>query len=570
MGQCAPSSTPYYSPYSRDDEEFSFASHAGAYRCNVGIGIPVPHNHKASSQNGLGKNVDHRQRNDDAHQGFDHNSSLNDTRINFLQVHQSDIPQRCIVDQSEVKRVVWLQIDELLRRRGQLKMHGTFVDQRASKNIRLANRNQEDVGTIDKEFGACDQKSLFGECSDHEGGTPSILSEFTSASNATVVRTNTKQRNQKALDTNDVAMAGTVNTPLLVRSSFSTCLTNQRDSRLNRCPSVLRLKMKANFGRFYSQCYLMMFPDRPKPIVGRAARKEGEIPDLTCESSESSFTSSYNSYNDHIYCSDHGSIPPTKPIKCSVTSEPFLDLAIMGCLGLVPRKQDRNSLRSSRRQLKHPCEKSPDHYVVLINKRSGTPLAVCALKATSGSPVVRIYATRQRAYAQKPTATTQQLGLDWAKDLPLFAWAEIISEGDFPNKVKFTAYIAERSEGCFSSKASYEATFDGSDNGANSAVRSPVIKIMGRTDNERTLSGCAIISIQADETTPATPKNISDVSFRIDIARGIDPAFLICFTAIIDEVLEKSMRVKCKNRIRRRVRKDSFSLTKERLDTCSR
>jgi len=192
------------------------------------------------------------------------------------------------------------------------------------------------------------------------------------------------------------------------------------------------------------------------------------------------------------------------------------------------------------------------------------------MKATSGSPVVRIYATRQRAFAQKPAATTQQLGLDWADDLPLYAWAEVISEGDFPDKIKFSVFMANRSEGCFSSQPSYKATFDGSGTDGNGAVRSPVIKMMGRTDKERTLSGCALISIQADETMTTAGNKVSDLSFHIDLAQGMDPAFFICFTAVVDEIIEKSMRMQCKNQTRRRIRKDSFALTKERLEARAR
>merc|ERR1712086_811649 len=97
-----------------------------------------------------------------------------------------------------------------------------------------------------------------------------------------------------------------------------------------------------------------------------------------------------------------------------------------------------HALRSSRRQLRHQYEKTPDHCIVLVNRRSGSPLAVCAMKETSSSPIVRIYYTRQIAFAQKPTTTTQQLGLDWADDLPLYAYAEVNYKGDFPDEMNFS------------------------------------------------------------------------------------------------------------------------------------
>ena len=178
----------------------------------------------------------------------------------------------------------------------------------------------------------------------------------------------------------------------------------------------------------------------------------------------------------------------------------------------------------------------------------------CAMKAASGDPVVRIYATRQRVFAQRPAATTRQLGLDWADDLPLYAWAEVVSDGECLNTMKFSVFMANGSEGRFSSQPSYEASLHG--------VEHPVIKILGKTDMESTFSGCALISVCVDESSGKG----TDVSFNLDLAQGIDPALMICFTAIVDEVMETSMRTQCKIHARRRIRKACYSLAKKRGD----
>jgi hypothetical protein len=565
MGQCAPSSP---LECSIDDDEHSFVVTPPD---DVGCHIGLPY--QRMFQNNDEKSSHGRLRNIITNDEFD-NKSDNKERKTFLQAHQPDIRQRCIVDQNEIKRVVWLQSDELLRRQGTLKMHG----------ILPIARNQISVGTnVIENEGEDDRKSMFSE--------PSIVSGITSASNTTVVRTNMKKKSKnekKIRDTHlstyaasspppcnlsNVIKRETVNCSRVAISDHPSNSKHITGKDLDRRQfiSVLRLKMKANIGWFYTQRYLKMFPTELKPIVGKVPRKERGIPGLSSESSNSSFSSGCSSSRDDTHCIDYGSMPPIRPVICPVTNESFFDLATTGCLGLVPREQDHKALKSSRRQLRDHYEKSPDHCIVLINKRSGSPLAVCALKATSGSPVVRIYATRQMSFAQKPTATTRQLGLDWADDLPLYTWAEVKSEGDYLDEISFTVFMVKRFDGCFSSQPSYKASFGGHATDDNGAVRSPVIKMVGRTENERQMSGCALIWIQAEKVTTRThSEHASDLSFRIHLAQGIDPAFLICFTAIVDEILEKAMRMRCQNHRRRLTRTDSFSLTKERLEARSR
>jgi hypothetical protein len=237
-------------------------------------------------------------------------------------------------------------------------------------------------------------------------------------------------------------------------------------------------------------------------------------------------TTTHSHFGDEI---DFGGGPPSSPIRLMVTDSPFMDLAVTGSLGLVSRPRSRPLMSSPpRKQLK-----SPAHYIVLLNRRSGIPLAVCALKAAStGPPVVRIYTTKRRVFGQRPAASTRKLGLDWSESLPLYTWAEIVTEGKHPDAVKYSIFMASGSDGRFEDTPSYRAT--------HHASGSPVIRMVGRTERDAAHTGCAVISLSQDED--ATDEH--GVFFHLSIARGIDPALIICFAAFLDEVVEKAMRLR--------------------------
>mmetsp|Transcript_22422 Transcript_22422/g.39419 ORF Transcript_22422/g.39419 Transcript_22422/m.39419 type:complete len:589 (-) Transcript_22422:47-1813(-) len=582
MGQCQPLSIP--SSYSLDEEEFSVAATPhGLFPCsaiNMQVGRPQLND------------VELRYGNE------------KDIRKCFLKLHRPDMAQRCIIDPDEVMEQLLLQADELLRRRG-------LVQYEESEEV------EDDHMSINRSKTMDDFEDRYedGQGTNFDGvsqvGATSMISGTTSASRSTIVAgnirndrknfkkkmrsrfgdgtvasslsgRNTNSSSMKSLlesvneledeDSLDSIKEITIEDHMSSASSKLNVATHgnrtsflsgfvrhsvsEVDSRRDHYMSVLRLKMKARLGQFYSQRFLMMFPDGPRPHgIDLPKRKSDSVPDLTQDSSSDSSSSGDSS---HI---DYGNLPPAIPVKCSVTDDAFLDLAITGCLGLVPRQgtNSRSSSYQSRKVTTNRNLKSPDHYIVLINRRSGIPLAVCALKAASGDPIVRIYATRKRVFAQKPAATTQQLGLDWSDDLPLYSWAEVVSEGRFPDEMKFSIFMANGSEGRFSPQASYEASFDGN-------LKQPVIMMMGKTDMDTTFSGCALISIRVDEDTGATHRKsgFSNLCLQIDLSRGIDPALLICFTAIADEVIEKSMRLQCKEQARKRIHRASCSLAKKR------
>jgi hypothetical protein len=228
-----------------------------------------------------------------------------------------------------------------------------------------------------------------------------------------------------------------------------------------------------------------------------------------------------------------GEGPQSLPIQLLVTGCSFLDLAVTGSLGLVDRKRkmSRDEFGSTRKFIE-----PPEHYIVLLNRRSGVPLAVCALKADSmNAPVVRIYATKRRFSGQRPAATTRKLGLAWAESLPLFTWAEIVTKGHYPDHAHYSIFMACGNDSLFEEAPSYRAM--------STSAGSPEIRVMGRTDKEHAYSGCAILSLDKDEDA----QHDNELFFRLSIAKGVDPALFICFAAFMDETMEKTMMLQCQS-----------------------
>ena len=210
--------------------------------------------------------------------------------------------------------------------------------------------------------------------------------------------------------------------------------------------------------------------------------------------------------------------PASRPIGLLVSGLSFMDLAIAGSLGLTKTSTKR----------KHIKVRAPDRFLVLMNRQSGVPLAVCAkeIASESGTPNIRIFSTSRRMYAQPHAATTRQLGLDWCSSQSLYSWAEIATKGTYPDKVTYTIFLATGSDGMFEALPTFKATHDPS---------TPAEILVSRwNDRTDTYTGCAVFSLSRDAE--------ENVFFRLAIMRGIDPALMLCFAAIIDEGLAKVMR----------------------------
>ena len=435
----------------------------------------------------------------------DINSNKNTLKKSFLKLHRPDPEAKWILDQNNVFEALQFQSDEMMKSEG-------FYD-----DIYAEDTAEDFEG---RRNGA---ESVFsGGFSDY---APSEMTTGTAATlpmgnvnrhmpNKRITQTfNEKQhqmnpasRNHKHLHDNLAIAERKEGTLKLYSKLLTACSQPKQDWQIRQeeLLSVLHLKMKANLGYYYLDRFLKMFPKSARGI---------------------DFSNSNNAPPSAV---EFESTRSSNSVYYSTTGDPFLDLAFTGSLGLVPRtERPPRRVASSRHN-----QKSPDHYIVLINRISGTPIAVCSQKADSTSkPIVRIYATKRRVFGQRPAATTVQLGLDWGGNLPLFAWAEIVTDSMFPNPLQFSMYMASGSDGRFATHPTFLASFE--DHGES------VIKIVGRTDMERASTGCALISLQVygDSTF-----------FEMGIASGIDPSLVMCFTAVMDEIIEKSMRLQCQSR----------------------
>ena len=296
---------------------------------------------------------------------------------------------------------------------------------------------------------------------------------------------------------------------------------------------VIHLRLTPRCAEFYESHLSRFLPDDPfvravsngisssaLTPARRSSRRCVLIPDLLRNDSDSASSRSADI--------DFGAGPPSSPVTLLVDDSSFLDLGITGSLGLIERHRPDSHNSDGRRKFMRP----PSHYSVLMNRRSGVPLAVSALRTgESGDPVVRIYATKPRTFVQqRPVSTTRKLGLDWTESLPLYAWAEIVTQGRYPNKVRYSIFQATGNDGRFEEFPSYIAE--------HASVGSPEIRVLGRTERETEYTGCAVLCLSRDEEVSE-----DDLYFRLSVSRGVDPALFLCFAAFVDEAMERTMRI---------------------------
>lgn len=325
--------------------------------------------------------------------------------------------------------------------------------------------------------------------------------------------------------------------------------------------SVLHLRLNPHCVRYFSN-HLAQF--LPPSSLSSYPDSDGIVPPPKLDKvrplrSEASTASLYPYDKDPL---EFGRGPPSTPIYILATGSVFLDLAVTGCLGLANRRNIAPfDIYGDRLEppflLQQQAVPSPSHYLVLMNRRSGAPIAVAALKkdSSTGSPIARLFATKKRLLTQRQAATTRQLGLDWWQDvttllsepesnnssstLPLYTWAELVTQGRYPGRVKYSMFLATGSDGHFEAVPRYTAIHESS--------TSPEIQVLGRTDDRlghrqpvAVLSLCAGRNSEDDEDSSKSTS--SDIFFRISVARGMDPALMIVFCSMVDEMLELSMQ----------------------------
>ena len=94
----------------------------------------------------------------------------------------------------------------------------------------------------------------------------------------------------------------------------------------------------------------------------------------------------------------------------------------------------------------------------------------------------------------------------------------------------FKIFLAKGNDGRFEESPSYRAE--------HASVGSPEIRVVGKTERDTEYSGCATLSLCRDEGVVEE----DDLFVNLSVAKGIDPALLICFAQVVDEAMEKTMR----------------------------
>jgi hypothetical protein len=298
------------------------------------------------------------------------------------------------------------------------------------------------------------------------------------------------------------------------------------DKNIEEHMAVLDLKLSVKWWTFYKRHLLRRMPDDDLTLTIANCIENMCSDPITMEKSMlfSKRIETITAKSKHADL-DFGSGPLSSPIRLLATNSVFLDLSITGSLGLATT-QRRPRCTLGKRGLK-----TPDQYIVLMNRRSGVPLVVCALKASAkGSPpIVRFYTTKQRINDQESVTTTQKLGLNWCKSLPLYTWAEVVTEGTYPDRVRYSIHVAVNKSGNFENLPSYRAI--------HTHPGSPEILVVGKTEKEKAHFGCATLSLCRDDNAVK-----EDTFLKVSVCRGIDPALLICFAAFIDENMEATMK----------------------------
>lgn len=479
--------------------------------------------------------------------------------------HKFDRPMRCILDPAQVAHAIKQQNDELIRQEAQAAQQA-LLNSDSFDTPQPVDISMDSTETWDVESSLMGTEFSFGAKTDvttattATGATPvagnrdrysatkkksrSKADQFRvleAIEQTPSLRSNNNKKNNALYDDPSVASVNSIfandpkqrsrkNLPPGVQVTtgagcgvlFAQCSSDDLATLRKEYSRALHLKVKAHMGNYYFGHYIKQFPNAPIP----------ESLDLTRTPSFEGPNRAWTDDSSALPGVNYGDFVHSSSIQMMVDDSDFMDLGITGSLGLVKRFE----VSQSGQRLK-----SPNHYKVILNRRSGVPLAVCALKSPHGHPVVRIYTVKQRFFGQRSAATTKHLGLTWCEQpYPLYPWAEFTAEGEFPEPTRYSLFMSTGSEGRFEPKPSYRAH--------HRIMGSPEILVMGRTETEPDLQGAALISLQSGNKS-------DDDYFAVSVARGIDPALMMCLAAIVDETMENALRAQCdlRNREQRRV-----------------
>lgn len=279
---------------------------------------------------------------------------------------------------------------------------------------------------------------------------------------------------------------------------------------------VLHLKTHAYMSDFYVNEFLMSFPQYPLP------------PELVAKT----FTS-ISPAQDNVNTHDVSS-----PIRLAVDGSSFMELEFYGSLGLGTARTEVFQRGSSLANTNVKRGYLKD-FLVMGNSCSGAPILVSSLKSKKGKPIVRIYATKPRCKTQESIIHSDKLGIT-KESYPLFTWAELrAGKGEFPSaETKYSLHTCTGRKNEFHKEPLFTAI-----HGCDGMMD---INVFGRKeDNERNAVGepfhCARVCVRMDSQTQ---KRKSEINYMISVVKGVEVAMILAMVAIIDELVEFSMRKK--------------------------
>jgi len=280
---------------------------------------------------------------------------------------------------------------------------------------------------------------------------------------------------------------------------------------------ILVLRMRVHFADFYRSTYLDAFP-RHIEKGSAQARTIDAAPEVAPVNSHDSLMQAL-SIDSEMDNKGDGNAPRNVRLALSPNKEMFLNLCLQGSLGL--KDQDAALMGGKHHQVSvvsHVARTSNHNakQLVLLDRRTRSPVAVCTLKSKYGPPVITIHSPNPNVFCQAPSPGIKFEGR------ALYPYAEFHVEGEWPLPVRYSISFAVGNNR-YEDQPSYRAS--------HVKVGSPDISVVGKTGSESVMTGCCLINLSK-----------SSDRFTLSIAKGVDPAIFICLAAIVDEVLEHTMR----------------------------
>lgn len=301
---------------------------------------------------------------------------------------------------------------------------------------------------------------------------------------------------------------------------------------------VLHLKTRAYMSDFYADEFLMYFPQYPVPQELSANHRKDMGHDAMSllhnpENASKSKASSWSRVSLDMISSG-----VVSPIMLAVDDSSFLDMAIYGSLGLGTARTEASQRLISKQKNSSIGMKD---FLILGKSNGEQPLLVCSLKSRRGKPVVRIFSTKPRSMGQKSIICTDQLGLTQeSQSHPLYTWAELRTEGEFPDaNARYYLHTCTGRKNEFHKKPLLTAI--------HKCEGSTEIQIFGhREDREMSAIGepfhCARVCVRTTSTSQRCPP---EANFMISIVKGVEVANILAMVAVIDELIEFNMKKRC-------------------------